>query len=120
MMECYSYKRHTEVQQAILKVLLRGPVQDIPDSLFIEINGEMICDVALKTKGLGGPSGVDANGFKWILACKLFKHSSIALCEVLATLTRTMCTEYVDSSSLEALVASHLIPLDKGGRGGGR
>ena len=47
-------ERHPEVQQAILKVLLHGPVQDIPDSLFLEINGEMICDAALKTKGLGG------------------------------------------------------------------
>ena len=40
--------------------------------------------------------------------------------EALATLTRTMCTEYVDPSSLEALVASRLIPLDKGGGGGVR
>ena len=38
--------------------------------------------------------------------------------EALATLTRTMCTEYVDPSSLEALVASRLIPLKKGGGGG--
>ena len=29
-------------------------------------------------------------------------------------MTRTVCTEYVDPSSLEALVASRLIPLDKG------
>ena len=108
-------ERHPEAQRAKLKVLLRGPVQDIPDSLFFEVNGEMIRDAALKTKGSGGPSGVDANGFKRILACKSFKHSSIALCEALATLTRTMCTEYVDPSSLEALVASRLIPLDKGG-----
>ena len=74
----------------------------------------MIRDAAIKTKGTRGPSGVDANGFKRILACKSFKHSSIALCEALATLTRTVCTEYVDPSSLEALVASRLIPLDKG------
>ena len=107
-------EKHPEAQQAKLKVLLRGPAQDIPDSLFLEINGEMIRDAAIKTKGTGGPSGVDANGFKRILAYKSFKHSSIALCEALATLTRTVCTEYVDPSSLEALVASRLIPLDKG------
>ncbi|CAB4044907.1 Hypothetical predicted protein, partial [Paramuricea clavata] len=68
-------------------------------------------------KGRGGPSGVDANGFKRILACKSFKHSSVALCDALATLARNLCTEYVDPSSIEALVASRLIPLDKGGGG---
>ena len=111
-------EKHPEAQRTKLKVLLRGPVQDIPDSLFLEINGEMIRDAALKTKGSGGPTGVDENVFKRILACKSFRHSSIALCEALATLTRTMCTEYVDPPSLEALVASRLIPLDKGVGGG--
>ena len=93
-----------------MKVQLREPVQDTPDSIFLAINGEMVRDAALKTKGSGGPSDVDANGFKRILACISFKNSSKALCEALATLTRTMCTEYVDPSSLEALVASRLIP----------
>ena len=75
----------------------------------------MIRDAALRTKGSGGPSGVDAKGFKRILACKSFKHSSVALCDSLATLARNLCTEYVDPSSIEALIASRLIPLDKGG-----
>ena len=29
-------------------------------------------------------------------------------------MTRRICTEYIDPSSIEALVASRLIPLDKG------
>ena len=49
-------EKHPEAQRAKLKVLLRAPVQDIPDSLFLEINGEMIRDAALKTKGSGEPS----------------------------------------------------------------
>ena len=77
----------------------------------------MIRDAALRTKGSGGASGVDANGFKRILACKSFKHSSVALCDALATLARNLCTEYVDPSSIKALVTSRLIPLDKGGGG---
>ena len=58
--------------------------------------------------------GTLANGFKRILACKSFKKSSTALCEALATLTKTLCTEFVDPTLIEALVASRLIPLDKG------
>ena len=52
--------------------------------------------------------------FKRILECKSFKHSSTALCEALVTLIRTICTEYVDPSSFEALVASRLMSLHKG------
>ena len=55
-------EKHPEPKPKKWKVLLRGPVQDIPNSLFLEINGEMVHDVALKTKGSGGPCGVDANG----------------------------------------------------------
>jgi hypothetical protein len=33
----------------------------------------------------------------------------------IATLTRNLCTEYVDPWSIEALVVSRLIPLDKNG-----
>jgi len=34
----------------------------------MEINGEMVRQAALRTKGAGGLSGVDANGFRRILA----------------------------------------------------
>ncbi len=108
-------EKHPEAQPAKSRVLLRGPTQDIPESLYLAINGEMVREAALRTKGSGGPSGVDANGFKRILACKSFKQSCVALCDALATLTRNLCTEYVDPWSIEALVASRLIPLDKNG-----
>ena len=52
--------------------------------------------------------------FKRILACKSFKISSINLCESVATLTRRMCTEFVDPLTIEPIVASRLIPLEKG------
>ena len=72
-------------------------------------------DAALRTKGSGGPSGVDSTGFKRNLGCKSFKSSSISLCDALATITRKLCTEYIDPHTIEPLVACRLIPLDKGG-----
>ena len=36
------------------------------------------------------------------------------MCGVLATLTRRLKTEYIDPASIEPILASHLIPLDKG------
>ena len=75
----------------------------------------MVREAALRTKESRGPSGVDANRFKRILACKSLKQSSVALYDALTTLTRNLCTEYVDPWSIEALVVSRLIPLDKNG-----
>ena len=76
---------------------------------YTEVNGEMVRQAALRTKGAGGPSGVDANGFRRILACKSFKQSSTRLCEAIATMTRTLCTQYIDPMTIEPLVANRLI-----------
>ena len=57
---------------------------------------------------------MDANGFKRILACKSFKRLRVNLCESITTLTRGLCTEFVDRLTIEPIVACRLIPLDKG------
>lgn len=101
-------EKHPEPQEARLRSLLFGPIGDIPDCLYHQIDGEMIRDAALRTKGSGGPSGVDSTGFKRILGCKSFKSSSTSLCDALATVTRKLCIQYI-----EPLVTCRLIPLDK-------
>ena len=108
-------QKHPEPQPAKLASVLFGPLNDeIPESIYSEINGEMVRQAALRTKGSGGPSGVDANGFRRMLACKSFKQSSTRLCEAIATMTKTLCTQYIDPTTIEALIASRLIPLDNG------
>ena len=57
---------------------------------------------------------MDSTGFNRILCCKSFKSSSTSLCDALATMTRKLCTEYIDPKTIEPLVACRLIPLDKG------
>ncbi|CAB3979869.1 Retrovirus-related Pol poly from transposon opus [Paramuricea clavata] len=108
-------QKHPEPQPAKLGSVLFGPLNDeIPESIYSQINGEMVRQAALRTKGSGGPSGVDANGFRRMLACKSFKQSSTRLCEAIARMTNTLCTQYIDPTTIEALIASRLIPLDKG------
>ncbi|KAL9959428.1 hypothetical protein ACROYT_G032751 [Oculina patagonica] len=107
-------EKHPEAQEARLGSLLFGPVEDIPDTVFLEIDGEVVRDAALRTKGSGGPSGVDANGFRRLLACKSFKKSGTDLCNAVAVMARRLCTEYVDPISIEAVLSNRLIPLDKG------
>ena len=70
------HEKHPEAQDAKLGSILFGPVEEVHDSLYQQINGEMIREAALRTKESGGPSSVDANGFKRILTCKSFKKSS--------------------------------------------
>ena len=114
-------KKHPTAKEAKLGSLLFGPVEGVPDIIYQEIDGEMIKEAALRTKGSreggeggGGASGIDANGFKRVLASKSFKKSSSNLCDALATLTKRLCTEYVDPLSIETITASRLTPLDKG------
>ena len=107
-------EKHPNPQEACLGSLLFGPMEDIPDLIYQQVNGEMARNAALRTKGSGGPSGVDSNGFRRILGSKSFKKSGIELCEAIATMTRRLCTEYIDPVGVEAILANRLIPLDKG------
>ena len=61
-------EKHPEVQEAKLGSLLFGPVEDFPDSIYQQINGEVIREAALRTKGSGGPSGMEASR-ESLLAC---------------------------------------------------
>ena len=108
-------EKHPNPQPTTLGSLLFGPIDDdIPESVYSEINGEMVSQAALRTKVQAGPCGVDASGFRRILAWKSFKQSSTKLCEAIATMTRTLCTTYIDPATIEPLIAGRLIPLDKG------
>lgn len=53
-------------------------------------------EAALKTKGSGGPSGVYANRFKRMLACKSFKKSGTSLSDAIAVLAKRVSTELID------------------------
>ena len=63
-------EKHPEAQKAPLGTLLFGPIKEVPDVIYQQINADMVRDAALRTKGSGGPSGIDANGFRRMLACK--------------------------------------------------
>ena len=106
--------KHPSPQEDCLGSLLYGSVENVPDTIFQQINGEMVREAALRTKASGGPSRVDSNGFRRTLASKSFNKSRTGLCASIATMTRRLCTEYIDPLSIEAILANRLIPLDKG------
>ena len=66
---------------------------------------------ALKSDGAAGPSGLNAEAWKRL--CSLFSQSSVDLWNAIASVTRRLCSTYVDPKGLSALVACRLIALDK-------
>ena len=47
--------KHPSPQEHRLGSLLYGSVENVPDTIFQQINGEMVRDAALRTKASGGP-----------------------------------------------------------------
>lgn len=63
------------------------------------------------TDGTAGQSGIDARCRKQM--CTIFHSASINLCNSLAFLARTHCSEFVGPEGLAALLGRRLIALDK-------
>ena len=96
--------KHPSAQEARLGSLLYGPIEDVPHVLFQQINGEMVREATIKTKGSAGLSGVDANGFRRIFACKSFKASGTSYREAIAVLTKKLCTEIIDPATIQPIL----------------
>ena len=78
--------------------------------LFDQIDGTLIHSIVQKMDGAAGPSGLDTAC--WRRLCTAFNNFSTDLCDVLASLCRKICTEYLDPSDLAPPVACRLIALD--------
>ena len=63
-------EKHPAPQEARIGNLPFGPMEEVPMAIYQQIDSEMVRDAALRTKGSGGPSGVDASGFRRMLASK--------------------------------------------------
>ena len=79
----------------------------------------MVKRAALKTKGGSGPSGLDADGWRKILASNNYGTVNTDLRKAFAEVIKTICTKKIEintennTTSLEAFLACRLIPLDK-------
>ena len=106
-------QKHPHGKDAHPEVLLPDIPEEIHPIKFHSIDAESVKKAILKTKGAAGPSGLDADGWKRILTSNQFGNSSNDLCKTFAEVIKKLCTTEDLSSSLEALLACRLIPLDK-------
>ena len=65
------------------------------------------------TKGGSGPSGMDAGGWRKILSSRVYGVTGRDLRRALANVIKKICVDNISDNSLEALMASRLVSLDK-------
>ena len=82
--------------------------------IFETITAESVYHAAKNTHGSGGPTLVDADGWRHILCSKSYGKTSHQLCGAIAELAKIMSTEEVDANLLTEFLSCRLIPLDKG------
>ena len=82
--------------------------------IYEEINGTSVYKAAKLIQGSGGPTLIDADGWRHILCSKSFGNASSELCEAIADLAKKLCRDNINPDTLEEFVANRLIPLDKG------
>ena len=106
-------QKHPKGKTASQDILLNGPLQNIHPVKFQSIDEKMIRKAVTKTKGGSGPSGVDTDGWRRILASNNFGTSSSDLRKAFANVVRKLCTYLVETYTIEAFLSCCLIPLDK-------
>ena len=104
---------HPQAAEIQPHTLMEGPINQVSPTLFESITEQEVLKAANYTQGSGGPSLLDAKQWRRILGSKHFKNEGKELRETIARFAKKIATEIVDPSTLEAYVASRLIPLNK-------
>ena len=106
--------KHPDAADADESVLLKGDVPFVDPVMFEHIDESTISKAALRTRGAGGPSGLDADGWRRMLVSRNYGKYGVELRKSIATMAKRLSThEFNDFSSLEPYVSCRLIPLDK-------
>jgi len=106
-------QKHPKASEASNDVLLPDTPEQIHEIRYEELTAENIRRAAMRTKGGAGPSNMDAEGWKRMLTSNSFGSSPTDLCKAIAEAVKKLSAKKETSNSLEAFLASRLIPLDK-------
>ena len=109
-------KLHPEAKEAYPQTLAQGEAPYFDPVIFTKIDEGSISKAALRTRGSAGPSGLDADQWRRMLVSKNYGTTGKELRIAIAKMTKKLCTiemQPTESSSLEAYIASRLVPLVK-------
>ena len=104
--------KHPNAAPVVSESLLEGPILDIPDSFYENIDEMMIEKSIARTRGAAGPSNMDGHFFRQITSRK-YGEEGAAMKQHIAAFSRKIASKTVDPVALEAFTASRLIPLNK-------
>ena len=107
-------EKHPDAAPTDPSFIIQEEFKQVPSSSWEKIDANMIRTIALNTKGAAGWSGVDSDDIRPLLCSKNYGVTSENYCEAVAGVTKRLCREFVDPSSLTTFLACRLIPLEKG------
>ena len=107
-------EKHPKEKEVCNDVLLPLSANDPEPVIYEEIDGTAVYKAAKQIQGSGGPTLIDADGWRHILCSKSYGTASNELCETIADLAKKLCREDINSDTLHEFIANRLIPLDKG------
>ena len=107
-------EKHPKGSPVSSDVQLQNNDQHPEPVIFESICAESVQNVAKNVNGSGGPTHIDADGWRHILCCKSYGKCSTALCEAIADFAKIMATQEVSAECLKEYTACRLVPLDKG------
>ena len=106
-------QKHPKASKASDDVLLPDTPETIHEIRYEELTADNIRRAAMRTKGGAGPSNMDAEGWKRMLTSNNFGTSPSDLCKAITEAVKKLSSKKETSNTLEAFLASRLIPLDK-------
>ena len=106
-------RKHPEAEQAQPQAMDQSEVPAVENVIFEEINASMVIKSAEGTSGAGGPTRLDAEGWKHILCSKVFGKVSEEFAEAIAGTARRLCSEDIPHIYLRLLWDCRLVPLAK-------
>ena len=106
--------KHPQAREVVEESLLPELADEPNPVVFEEIDASKVERAARNLHGAGGPTLVDADGWRRLLCSKAYGNASVNLCQAVADLAKKMCTEKIHPDSLSEYVACRLIPLNKG------
>ena len=94
-------------------VVSTEPAPHVEPATFQSIHASSIQRAAAETKGGSGPSGMTDKLWTRMLCSKSLGDAAESLAHEISLMTRKLCTEFVDPTSVSALLCCKLIALDK-------
>ena len=85
-------QKHPDAKEVSRDILLEGEIPEVHPVIFEMIDEEMVKQAAIKTKGGSGPSGMDTDGWRRILASNHYGTVSSDLRKAFAEMIKKLCT----------------------------